>query len=277
MILKNVEAVAVVPKPGGGYVYNLKIEDTLNFGDESWINTKNLHAGWGWHPEGQYRSIISAPTDGKGAGLFAVRTFTTQPGSMYSGLDFIMRQDMPAVRGSCWGYGIYGEVYKESFVHKDSCAQGIELAAINRHPYVARVTPNSPNTPGLVELFRLMAEELGVNDDPANHKPGYDISVAMTIGQGNGGKRFMTGINVMAGSIHPDGEFLALPEGTPIAWFAPDGKRTTLTVREGKVEVETWAEPNSNSIGAVTKRFAVSAAMLLVSMFATPVFAGYGD
>ena len=270
MILKKVKPVGIYPEPGGGYIYDLKIEDTLDFGDDSWINTTNLHAGW---YRDQYMSILSAPDNDKGAGLFAVRTANAKPGWMHSGFDFILRQDMPASIGRCWGYGIYGEVYKEAFAHKESNAHGVEIAAINRHPYVARVTPNNPNPNGMVELFRLMAEELGVDDDPDNHKPGYDSSVAFTIGHGNGGKRFITGINVSAGTIHPDGEVMALPEGVPIAWFAPDGKRTTLTVVNG-MPVWRSVEAKSNSIGAIMRSVAAGAVMLLASIFAAPVFAG---
>lgn len=243
MILKGVK---VTLADGSQHVVDLELPDALVSGDESWINTKNLHAGWGWHPNGQYVSIISAPADGRGAGLFAGRTSTTKPGSMYSVLDFLIRQDMEAKYGSCYGYGVYGEVYKEGCAHAHSNVHGVEIAAINRHPYVARVTPHAPNPPGMVELFRLMAEELGLNDDPANPKPAYDISVAFTIGQGNGGKRWMTGINVMAGCIHPDGEFLALPEGVGIAWFAPDGTRTKVTVINGKFDIQKDSHEHSN-------------------------------
>lgn len=235
MILKGIKVLAAHEQPDGSYSYDLELPDALVSGDESWINKTNLHNGWGWHPGGQYVSVISAPADGRGAGLFAIQTANTVPGAMYSNIDFILRQNMLAKYGSCYGYLLYGEVFREACVHKDSYAHGIELAAINRHPYVARVTPWHPNPRGMVELLRLMAEELGANDDPAHPKPAYDVSVAFTIGAGNGGKRFMTGINCMAGAIHPDGEFAALPEGVPIAWYAEDGTRTRITVKAGKL------------------------------------------
>ena len=241
MILKKVKIVGAYPEPGGGYVYDLEIPDGIEFGEQKWIRPAT-HAGWGWDDLGaDYTGVVSTPTDGRGAGLFAGRSSSVPPGSMYSVVDFLAVQDMPAHRGKNTIYFGYGETWRKRLaedgtpVDPQSIAHGFELAAINEQPTVP-VDPDHPNLGGLVEILRLMAEGLGDG-------PWHDISTAFTVGNSSPLAKFQKVFNVMAEAITPGGEFIALKEGVALAGFYKsnaDGTMTRtarLTVIDGKLKL----------------------------------------
>jgi hypothetical protein len=158
---------------------------------------------------------------------------------MYSGLDWIAVQDMPAHVGYNTVYGRYGEVWRKRLasdgnpVDPRGIAQGDEMAVINEQPTV-RVDPYNPNREGLCEGYRVMAEGLG-------NGPHYNPSAAFTIG--SGGTAFDKVFNVAHDSVAIDGEFVALTEGTAFAGFYKKGadgvvRRTArLTVIDGEFRV----------------------------------------
>ncbi len=203
------------------------MKEGLELGDRSWINAEILFEGFANTPiTDEYMGIISSGSpSAKGAGLFALRASDSHPAAQYSGVDFIVNQDFPAEKGWNSVYAKYCFIVKQAWTHAKSIAQGLEFAIVNRHPTPVRVTPFNSNEDGITEIMRFMAENLG--------KPkAYNPSVALTFG-GNEVK-FWTGINVSATAIDPDGEFLALPEGCALAWYAPDGTRTRITVINGQ-------------------------------------------
>jgi len=183
----------------------------ITIGDSSWLSS--LHAGWSVAGLANLNIISSGATSGRNAALLSARGSDVGAGSLYWALGVVANSNSTSANGVS---GIYLEAWKQSTAHANSGAQGMEISINNRKGVIV-TDPYSPNTTGLIEGMRVIAQTLGGGT-------AYSSSHAYAV-VGEPGSTFTIGLNIAQNAITLGGDAIAMAQGHYVSWYASAGVR----------------------------------------------------